>query len=74
MNYSTTKKELLVVVFALNKFRLYILDSLVVVFTDHIALKYLLSKKDAKPRLTRWILLQQEFNINIKDKREWKMW
>ena len=68
MNYSTTEKELLVVVFALDKFRSYILGSLVVVFTDHIALKYLLSKKDAKPRLIRWILLLQEFNITIKDK------
>ena len=57
MNYSTTEKELLVVVFALDKFRSYILGSLVVVFTDHIAVKYLLSKKDAKPRLIRWILL-----------------
>ena len=58
-------------VFALDKFRSYILGSLVVVFTDHAALKYLLSKKDAKPRLIRWILLLQEFNIyiTIKDKK-----
>ena len=69
MNYSTTKKELLVVVFALDKFRSYILGSFVVVFTDHAALKYLLSKKDAKPRLIKWILLLQEFNITIKDKK-----
>ena len=68
MNYSTTEKELLAVVFALDKFRSYILGSLVVVFTDHAALKYLLSKKDAKPRLIRWILLLQEFNISINDK------
>ena len=53
MNYSTTEKELLVMVFALDKFRSYILGSLVVVFTDHAALKYLLSKKDANPRLIR---------------------
>ena len=65
MNYSTTEKELLAVVFALDKFHSYILGSLVVVFTDHAALKYLLSKKDAKPRLIRWILLLQEFNITI---------
>ena len=69
MNYSTTEKELLAVVFALDKFHSYILGSLVVVFTDHAALKYLLSKKDAKPRLIRWILLLQEFNITIKDKK-----
>ena len=69
MNYSTTKKELLVVVFALDKFRSYILGSLVVVFTNHAALKYLLSKKDTKPRLIRWTLLLKEFNITIKDKK-----
>ena len=69
MNYCTTEKELFAVVFALDKFRSYILGSLVVVFTNQAALKYLLSKKDAKPRLIRWILLLQEFNITIKDKK-----
>ena len=39
------------------------------IFTDHAALKYLLSKQDTKPRLTRWILLCQEFNLTIKDKK-----
>ncbi|PON33184.1 hypothetical protein PanWU01x14_354800 [Parasponia andersonii] len=57
MNYSTTEKELLVVVFALDKFCTYIISSSVIVFTDHMALKYLLSKKDAKARLLWWILL-----------------
>ena len=57
------------VVFALEKFRSYILGSLVTIFTDHAALKYLLSKQDNKPRLTRWILLCQEFNLTIKDKK-----
>ena len=59
-NYTTTEKELLAVVFALEKFRSYILGSPIVIFTDHSALKYLLAKKDAKPRLIRWILLLQE--------------
>ena len=40
-----------------------------IIFTDHAALKYLLSKQDTKPRLTRWILLCQEFNLTIKDKK-----
>ncbi len=40
-----------------------------VIFTDHAALKYLLDKKEAKPRLIRWILLLQEFDITIKDKK-----
>ncbi|CAN6476556.1 unnamed protein product [Victoria cruziana] len=69
MHYTTTEKELLAVVFALEKFRSYILGSRVVVYTDHAALKYFLSKKDSKPRLIRWILLLQEFDIKIKDKK-----
>ena len=68
-NYTTTEKEFLVVVFALEKFRSYIVGSPVTIFTDHAALKYLLSKQDTKPRLTRWILLCQEFNLTIKDKK-----
>ena len=69
MNYSTTEKELLAVVFALDKFRSYLIGSPITVFTDHSALKYLLSKKDAKARLIRWILLLQEFDLTIKDKK-----
>ncbi|RVW67359.1 Retrovirus-related Pol polyprotein from transposon 17.6 [Vitis vinifera] len=68
-NYTTTEKELLAVVFALDKFRNYLLGTSIVIFTDHSALKYLLNKKDAKARLIRWILLLQEFNIQIKDKQ-----
>ena len=52
-NYTTTEKEFLVVVFALEKFRSYIVGSSVTIFTDHTALKYLFSKQDTKPRLTR---------------------
>ncbi|CAN6678216.1 unnamed protein product [Malus baccata var. baccata] len=53
LNYSTTEKELLAVVFALDKFRSYLIGTKVIVFTDHAALKYLLTKKEAKPRLIR---------------------
>ena len=60
---------MLVVVFALDKFRSYLIGSPITIFTDHSALKYLLSKKDAKVRLIRWILLLQEFDITIKDKK-----
>jgi hypothetical protein len=60
VNYATTEKELLAVVFAFEKFRSYIANSKVIVYTDHAAIKYCLSKKDAKPRLIRWILLLQE--------------
>ena len=69
VNYSTTEKELLAVVFALDKFRSYLIRLPIVCFTDHMALKYLLSKKEAKPRLIRWILQLQEFDITIKDKK-----
>ena len=69
MNYTTTEKELLAIVFALEKFRSYLLGSKIIIYSDHSALRYLLSKKDAKPRLIRWILLLQEFDIKIRDKK-----
>ncbi|RDY12398.1 Retrovirus-related Pol polyprotein, partial [Mucuna pruriens] len=68
-NYTTIEKELLAIVFALDKFRSYLLGSKIVVFSDHAALRYLLKKPDAKPRLIRWMLLLQEFNLEIRDKK-----
>ncbi|XP_035844067.1 uncharacterized protein LOC118490504 [Helianthus annuus] len=68
-NYTTTEKELLAVVFAFDKFRSYLVLSKTTVFTDHSALRFLFQKKDAKPRLIRWILLLSEFDIEIKDKK-----
>ena len=68
-NYTTTEKEFLAIVFALEKFKSYIVGSPITIFTYQAALKYLLSKQDTKPRLTRWILLCQEFNLTIKDKK-----
>jgi len=59
----------LTVVFALEKFRPYLLGSKTTVFTDHSTLRYLMIKKDAKARLIRWILLLQEFNLKIRDKK-----
>ena len=56
-NYSTTKKEMLAMVFACEKFRPYILGSHVIIHTDHAAIRYLMAKKEAKPRLIRWVLL-----------------
>lgn len=69
LNYSTTEKELLAVVFALDKFRSYLLGTKVIIYSDHAALKYLLMKKEAKPRLIRWMLLLQEFDVEIRDKK-----
>ncbi|GKE30139.1 reverse transcriptase domain-containing protein, partial [Tanacetum coccineum] len=68
-NYKTTEKELLAVVFAFDKFRQYLVLSKTIVFTDHSALRYIFTKQDAKPRLIRWILLLQEFNIEIRDEK-----
>jgi hypothetical protein len=53
LNYATTEKELLAVVFAIDKFKSYLIEAKVIVYTDHAALKYLLAKKDAKSRLIR---------------------
>ena len=47
-NYFTTEKEMLVMVFSCKKFRLYILGSHVITHTDHVAIRYLIAKKDAK--------------------------
>ncbi|KAJ9541590.1 LOW QUALITY PROTEIN: hypothetical protein OSB04_028096 [Centaurea solstitialis] len=68
-NYTTTEKELLAFVFAIEKFRSYLVLSKIIVYTDHSALKYLFAKPDVKPKLIRWILLLQEFDIEVRDKR-----
>nr|GEV31626.1 reverse transcriptase domain-containing protein [Tanacetum cinerariifolium] len=68
-HYTTTEIELLTVVYAFEKFRPYLVLSKTIVYTDHSALKYLLGKQDAKPRLLWWILLLQEFDVIICDKK-----
>ena len=68
-NYSTTEKEMLAKVFAFEKFRPYILGSHVIIHTGHAAIKYLMEKKEAKPRLSGGYLLLQEFDLEIKDKK-----
>ncbi|GKA59353.1 reverse transcriptase domain-containing protein [Tanacetum coccineum] len=65
----TTEKEMLAVVYAFEKFWPYLVLSKSIVSTDHSALKYLMNKQDAKPRLLRWVLLLQEFDITILDKK-----
>ncbi|GJR63681.1 reverse transcriptase domain-containing protein [Tanacetum coccineum] len=62
-HYTTTEKELLAVVYAFEKFRSYLVLSKSIVYTDHSAIKYLFAKKDAKPRLMRWILCSKEFQV-----------
>ena len=64
-----TEQELLTVVFAFEKFRSYLLGTRVIVHTDRSALRYLMAKKDAKPRLFRWVLLLQEFDFEVLDRK-----
>nr|GEW04272.1 reverse transcriptase domain-containing protein [Tanacetum cinerariifolium] len=66
-NYTTIEKEMLAVVYAFEKFRLYLIMNKSTVHTDHSALKYLFVKKDAKARLLRWVLLLQEFDFKVLD-------
>ncbi|GKC41205.1 reverse transcriptase domain-containing protein, partial [Tanacetum coccineum] len=68
-HYTTTEKELLAVVYAFEKFRPYLVLSKTIVYTDHSALNYMLSMQDAKPILLCWILLLQEFDVIIHDKK-----
>nr|GFB52091.1 reverse transcriptase domain-containing protein [Tanacetum cinerariifolium] len=69
IHYTMTEKEMLAVVYAFEKIRPYLVLSKSIVYTDHSALKYLLSKQDAKSRLLQWVLLLQEFDITIHDKK-----
>ena len=64
LNYATTEKELLAI--ALEKLRPYLIGNKTTVFTDHSAIKYLMMKKDVKPRLIWWVLLLQEFDVSRK--------
>nr|GEV45170.1 reverse transcriptase domain-containing protein [Tanacetum cinerariifolium] len=69
IHYTTTEKEMLAVVYVFEKFQPYLVLSKSIVYTDHSALKYLLNKQDAKQWLLRWVLLLQEFDITILDKK-----
>ncbi|GJS77061.1 reverse transcriptase domain-containing protein [Tanacetum coccineum] len=68
-HYTTTEKELLAVVYAFEKFRPYLVLSKTIVYTYHSTLKYLLAMQDSKSRLLWWILLLQEFDVIIRDKK-----
>ncbi|XP_070005422.1 uncharacterized protein [Nicotiana sylvestris] len=69
LNYTVTEKEMLVVVFAFDKFRSYLIGSKVIVYADHAAIRYLIEKKKSKPLLIRWVLLLQEFDLEICDRK-----
>lgn len=70
INYATTEKELLAIIFSYNKFRSYHVESKAIVCTNHATIKYLLNKKDANLRLIRWILLLQELDLKIRNKKD----
>ena len=55
--------------FTFDKFRAYLIDSNVIVWIDHSTMKNLVEKKDAEPKLIKWVLLLQEFNLEIKDNK-----
>ncbi|XP_075088481.1 uncharacterized protein LOC142170464 [Nicotiana tabacum] len=63
------EKEMLAVVFAFDKFMSYLIGSKVIVYTDHAAIRYLIEKKESKPCLIRWVLLLQEFDLEIRDRK-----
>ncbi|XP_070057101.1 uncharacterized protein [Nicotiana tomentosiformis] len=69
LNYTIMEKEILAVVFAFDKFRSYLIGSKVIVYTDHVTIRYLIAKKESNPRLIRWVLLLQEFNLEIHDRK-----
>ena len=66
-NYKVTEKELLAIVFAFETFRSYLLCTRVIVHNNHSKLRYLMAKKDAKPRFIRWVLLHLEFDFKVMD-------
>nr|GFB11366.1 reverse transcriptase domain-containing protein [Tanacetum cinerariifolium] len=68
-NYATTEKEMLAVVYAFKKFHSYLIMNKSIVYTNYSTLKYLFTKKDAKARLLRWILLLREFDFKFIDTR-----
>nr|GEW38763.1 reverse transcriptase domain-containing protein [Tanacetum cinerariifolium] len=68
-NYTMTEKEMLVVVYAYEKFQSYLILNKSIVYTDHSILKYLFAKNDSKARLLHWVLLLQEFKFKEKTKR-----
>ncbi|GJR62204.1 reverse transcriptase domain-containing protein [Tanacetum coccineum] len=66
-HYTTTKKEMLALVYAFKKFLSYLILNKSIVYTDYSVLKYLFAKKDFKERLLWWVLLLQEFKFKVID-------
>ncbi|PIN17625.1 hypothetical protein CDL12_09710 [Handroanthus impetiginosus] len=67
LNYMTTEKELLAVIFAFDKFKSYLVGTKIIVYIDHSTIRYLIKKKDAKPRLIPRVLLLKGTENQIAD-------
>jgi hypothetical protein len=65
VNYTTTEREGLAMVYALQKFHHYLLGGHFKMFIDHSALKYLVNKAVLGGKICRWILLFQEYDFEI---------
>ena len=57
------------IIFIFDKFITYLVSTKVTVYIDHSVIKYFFSKKNDKPKLIRWILLLQEFDLEIEDRK-----
>lgn len=68
-NYTITEKEKLALVYAFDKLKSYLMRTKVTVHTDPVAIRYLFHKKDIKLRLIIWILLFQEFDLEVRDRK-----
>ena len=64
-NYTTTEREALAMVYAINKFRHYLMSNLFVFFVDHMALVYLINKPHVSGRIARWLLLFLKFDFKV---------
>jgi hypothetical protein len=65
MNYTTTEREGLAMVYALQKFRHYLLGGNFKMFTNHSPLKYLVNKPMLGGRICKWLLLFQEYDFEV---------
>ena len=72
-NYTTTEKELLPVVYALDKFRAYLVGSDIIIFTEHSTLKYLLTKKMPRLGLSNGFSCSKSSTHRLGIKRVWRM-
>jgi hypothetical protein len=70
-NYATTKREDLVIVYTLHKFRHYLLGNMFTFYVDHMALVYLVNRPHVSGRLAKWLLLFLEYNFKIIYKPHW---